>query len=176
MGLHKAPHPSPHSHLCLSQRACGRALQSFASGCFGGFWYLLGMWGEAFPSLVLSQRAVAEDLMWRSAEVLRSQTILLRVTMRCLFFLLCYIQSSLHANVLSGCLFDEPIIYTESIFAFKLNIFKKAVLLLALYSSSLSSVRKTNHEKSLYFKPLRWNNFVLVFLKGERNVPPLLQL
>lgn len=80
-------------------------------------------WGFSF--LVVSQRTIVEDWMWRNADILRSQTFPLRVTMHCLFFLLCYIHCSLHVNVLSGCLFNEPIIYTESIFAFKLNIFRK---------------------------------------------------
>lgn len=36
----------------------------------------------------------------------------------------CAIFSS-HVNVLSGCLFHEPIIFAQSIFAFKFNIFRK---------------------------------------------------
>lgn len=124
-GQHKASHHFPRSYLCLSQRAHGGALQSL---CIWLLWRVLMPVGDVrwgFPFLVVSQRTIVEDLMWRSAEMLRSQTFLLRVTMRCLFFLLCYIRSSLHVNVLSGCLFDEPVICTESIFAFKLNIFRK---------------------------------------------------
>lgn len=40
-----------------------------------------------------------------------------------LFSVLYSVQS--HVNVLSGCLFHEPIIFTQSIFAFKFNIFRK---------------------------------------------------
>lgn len=56
---------------------------------------------------------------------------------------------------------------------FQVTYFQKAVLLLALYSSSLSSMKKTRHEKSLCFSLLHWNNFVLLFLKGVKAVTTL---
>lgn len=123
-GLHKASHHLPLSPPCASQHARGGAtvpLHLVALEGFDTYWAV--RW--CFSFLGVSQRTIVEDSMWRSAEMLRSQTFLLRATMRWLVFLLCYIPSSLHVNVLSGRLFDEPVIYTESIFAFKLNIFRK---------------------------------------------------
>lgn len=124
VGLHKASNHSPRSYLCPSQHAHGRSSKSF---CISLLWRVLIPVGDVrwgFPFLVGSQRPIAVGLMWRTAEILRSQTFFLRVKICYLFFFCCAIFS-LHVNVLSGCLFDEPIIYTESIFAFQLNIFRK---------------------------------------------------
>lgn len=46
---------------------------------------------------------------------------------------------------------------------FQVKYFQNAVLLLALYSNSLSSMKKTNHEKSLYLNWLHQNIFCASF-------------
>lgn len=52
---------------------------------------------------------------------------------------------------------------------FQVQYFQKAVLLLALCSSSLSPMKKTNHEKPLYFEWLQWNNFVPLHFSWRRK-------
>lgn len=176
VGLHKASHHSPHSYLCPSQHAHGRSSKSF---CISLLWRVLIPVGDVrwgFPFLVGSQRPIAVGLMWRTAEILRSQTFFLRVKMRYLFFfaVLYSVQSSCKCVIWMSVWWAYHL-YRKHL-CFPVKYFQKAVHLLALYPSSHSSMKKTNHEKSLCFKWLHWNNFVLVFLKGERNAPPSPQL
>ena len=150
---------------------------SFASGCFGGFWYPLGMWGEAFLSCL---GGITENHCWgfdvkecrdvKDPNLPSKGNDMLSLAIAVLYS----VQSSCKCVIWMSVLWAHYL-HRKHI-CFQVKYFQKAVLLLSLYSSSLSSMKNTNHEKSLYFKWLHWNNFVLVFLKGERNAPPLPQL
>lgn len=121
MGVFKASHHSAHFWLSLSQHTRAGA---FALCCFWRILIHVGMWGEALLPW-RHHRATAEGFMGRSVVMWRSQTSLPRV-MCCLSFSLCYIQSSPHVNkCVIRMSFPWPVIFTQSIFAFKFNIFRK---------------------------------------------------
>lgn len=156
MGVFKASHHSAHFWLSLSQHTRGGA---FALCCFWRILIRVGMWGEALLPW-RHHRATAEGFMGRRVVMWRSQSSLPRV-MCCLSFSLCYMQSSPHVNkcVIRMSFPWTHYLYTEHL-CFQVQYFQKALLLLALCSSSLSPMKKTNHEKSLYFHWLHWNNLV----------------
>lgn len=134
----------------------------------------MGMWSETFLPW-RHHRTTAEGFTGRSVEMWRSQTLLLRV-MCCLFLFLCYIQPSPHVNVLLGCLFHEPIIFTQSSFAFKFNIFRKPRSFWRFAQVHSAPWRKLTMKSHSTSSGCVGIIFCLeVFLKGERNAAPSAQ-
>lgn len=177
MGLHKASH---HLLTLISlwvSMIMVEPYSPFASGCFGGFWYLFGMWGEAFLSClggITENHCCGFDV--KECRDVKEPNLPSKGNdaVSLLFSVLYSVQSSCKCVIWMSVRWANYL-YRKHL-CFQVQYFQKAVLLLALYSSSLSSMKKTNHEKSLYFKWLHWNCFVLVFLKGERNAPSSPQL
>lgn len=132
------------------------------------------MWGEAFLPW-RHPRTTAEGFSRRRVALWRSQTFLLRV-MCCLFVFMSYIQSSPHVNVLSGCLFHEPILFTQSIFAFRFNIFRKPRSFWRFAQVHSVPWRKLSMKSHSTSSDCTGIILCLeVFLKRERNAAPSAQ-
>lgn len=124
---------------------------------FGGFWYL---WGceVRFASLEAPQNHCWGFHRKECSDVKEPNLPSKGDVLSLLFSVLHPAQSSCKC-VIGMSLPWTHYLYTEQL-CFQVQYFQKATLLLALCSSSLSPMKKTNHEKSLYFQWLHWNNFV----------------
>lgn len=140
----------------------------FASGCFGGF---CTCWGCKVRLFFLG--SITENHCWgldvKECRYLKEPNLPSKGNnaLPLLFAVLHSLQSSCKCVIWMSVQWAHYLHGKH--LCFQVKYFQEAVLLLALYSSSLSSMKKTNHEKSLCFKWWHWNNFVLVSLKGERH-------
>lgn len=144
----------------------------FASGYFGGFLYLLDMWGEALLSCLggITANHCCRFNMKKCGDFKESNPSMGNNALSLCFAALYSAQFS------CKCIIWMSVQWAHYLYFFQAKYFQEAVLLLALYSGSLSSMEKTNHEKSLFFSCLYLNIFVLFFLGEERNAVEYVQI